>query len=675
MRRARARRFPVRFGRVRTGGGRAIFRSPRAVRLAVALLAALASAAAGPSSTHAQTAPVAPAPPAPPAPPLRQPAVPGKPGNVATPAAAAAVSPPPKAQPVGTTPAPVTPPAINAGPERAVVFDEHPRPPAKDQLLPLEGERRAEALARYAQGLLFEDNADADGADKAFQRALALDPGNVDLALKLTQGYLRRGDSNGAIDVLKDAIKASPRVPQPLLALGYLYFRYLNKPDLALRYATQALDLDPTNPLAYQHLVEIYLSLNQPAKALAVLDRGAKADSKDPGFWLRLGGLAAGTLSQNGKAGAPADITRAGTFYERALAVAGDDPAVIEQAANFEALIERTADAAALFEKVLRLDPSNANAADKLARCNLVLGRREGAIAALEQSIRANPSQQAAYEQLGELYSGAKQLDKAADQYEQALRLNPDNRDLYRRLALVLLNGAPGGRPERAVEVFTRARKRFPDWLDAGKWLGLAMMRAKQFQPAVTVFEQTLQEARTEQDSFLDDGFFYYSYGIAAEQAGLYEKAAAMLKKTLEVGSDPELTAEASNYLGYMWIDRGENLEEAGTLVRRALDLRPDSGAYLDSLGWYYFHVGQFDKALAQLLQAATNMKEPDPTVFEHLGDTYRKLENPAQALEYWQKAAALENPNPVERERVLKKIEGAKAQVVQGNPTPAPTP
>ena len=539
-------------------------------------------------------------------------------------------------------------------------------------MLSLEGDRRAEALARYAQGLLFEDNADNEQADKAFQRALALDPGNVDLALKLTQGYLRRGDSAGAIDVLKDAIKASPRVSQPYLALGYLYFRYLNKPDLALRYAGQALDLDPTNALAYQHLVEIYLALNQPAKALATLDRGAKTDGKDPTFWLRLGGLAAGTLFKDGKPGSPDDVRRAGTFYDRALAVAGDDPTVIEQVANFNALTERTAEAATLFEKVLRLDPSNANAADKLARCNLVLGRREGAIAALEQSIRANPSQQAAYEQLGELYVETKQFDKAADQYEQCLHLNPDSRDLYRRLAFTLLNGGPGSRPERAVEIFTRARKRFPDWPDAGKWLGLSLMRAKQFQPAVAVFEQTLQEARAEQDSFLEDGYFYYSYGIAAEQAGLYEKAAVMLKKTLDVGTEPELVAEASNYLGYMWIDRGENLEEAGTLVRRALDLRPDSGAYLDSLGWYYYQTGQFDKALAQLLRAAANLKEPDPAVLEHLGDTYRKLENAAQALDYWQKAVALESfPSPADRERVQKKIEGVKAQLAQGNPPP----
>ena len=193
----------------------------------------------------------------------------------------------------------------------------------------------------------------------------------------------------------------------------------------------------------------------------------------------------------------------------------------------------------------------------------------------------------------------------------------------------------------------------------------------------MTAFEQTLQEARTEQESFLEDGSFFYWYGVTAEQAGLYDKAADMLKKCLEVSTKPELLAEASNYLGYMWIDRGENLEEAGTLVRRALDLRPDSGAYLDSLGWYYYHTGQFDKALTQLLQAAATFKEPDPNVFEifeHLGDTYGKLENTVQALDYWQRAAALENPNPAERERVLKKIEGAKAQMAQGNPTPTPT-
>lgn len=663
MRRAHQRRTPVlRRNRVRTGG-EAGFR--RAARLAVVLLAVFGGSGGQPTIGRAQQPSTAP--PAPPAPPLR--ATPSRSGG----GSAAAPRTPSSAPGTAPSPSPAPPASATGGlPERAVVFDEHPRPPAKDLLLTLENDRRAEALARYAQGLLFEEDADADGADKAFQRALALDPGNVDLALKLTSGYLRRGDSTGAVNVLKDAIKASPRAPQPYLALGYLYFRYLNKPDLAQKYALQALDLDPVNPLAYQYLVEFYTSQGQPAKAVALLDRGAKTDSKDPTFWLRLGGLTAGTLFKDGKPTSPEDFRRAAAFYERALAVAGNDPAVIEQAGNFQALTEHPAEAAMLFERVLQLDPSNANAADKLARCAAALGQRDRTIAALEMSIHANPSQQAAYAQLGEIYYKDGQFDKAADQYEQCLRLDPDNRALYARLAMTLLNGGPGNRPERAVEVFTRARKRFPDWPDAGKWLGLALMRAKQFQPAVTVFEQTLQEARVEQESFLDDGNFYYCYGVAAEQAGLYEKAAAMLKKTLEVGSEPDLVAEASNYLGYMWIDRGENLEEAGNLVRRALDLRPDSGAYLDSLGWYYYRIGQFDKALTQLLLAVSNLKQPDPTVFEHLGDTYHKLDNASQALDYWQKAAALDNPNAAERERVLKKVEEAKAQLAQSNATPA---
>lgn len=560
--------------------------------------------------------------------------------------------------------------------ERAMVFDDRPRMGGKDLQLSLEGERKAEALARYAQGVLLEEDADTEQATKAYLRAIALDPSNVDLALKLTRVYVRRGEPTEAIEILKDAIKASPRAPQPPLTLAYLYLKSLNKPDLALKYATQALELDPANGLAYRQLVEIYSILGQPAKAQALLERGSKVESKDARFWLELGGTFAGYYLRDGvKAASPENLKRTGAIFQKALAAAGNDAPLIERVANFYFLTEQLPDAATLYERVLAQDPTDSNAADNLARCYLALGQRDKAIAALEQSIKVNPTQEATYEQLGALLEQSEQFERAADQYEQCLRLDPDKATLYVHLAELMLETNRVRRPERAVEIFTRARKRFPGEPEFSTWLARALFQAKQFQQSVTAFEQALLEARSNQERFLSNGIFYFYYGIAAEQAGLFEKAAAQFKRCLDVASAPELIAQASNYLGYMWIERNENLEEAGALVRRALDLQPSSGAFLDSFGWYLYRTNQFDKALTQLLQAAANIETPDPVVFEHLGDTYQKLDNSSQALAYWQKAAGLEAPTEADKDRLAKKIESLKAQLAKGNPPPPPDP
>ena len=92
-----------------------------------------------------------------------------------------------------------------------------------------------------------------------------------------------------------------------------------------------------------------------------------------------------------------------------------------------------------------------------------------------------------------------------------------------------------------------------------------------------------------------------------------------------------------------MWIERSENLEEAGQLIHRALELEPANGAYIDSLGWLYFKQGKFNEALTELLRAAELLPEPDAVVFEHIGDACDKLGRKAEAVLYWQKALQLD--------------------------------
>jgi len=100
-------------------------------------------------------------------------------------------------------------------------------------------------------------------------------------------------------------------------------------------------------------------------------------------------------------------------------------------------------------------------------------------------------------------------------------------------------------------------------------------------------------------------------------------------------------------------------------MVKKALALDPDNGAYLDSLGWVKFRKGRFDEALDDLLHAAQTLKKEDPVVFEHIGDTYAKLGRVPQALEFWQKALTLSPEN----KSLAEKIEGSKTMLSRGEP------
>ncbi len=156
---------------------------------------------------------------------------------------------------------------------------------------------------------------------------------------------------------------------------------------------------------------------------------------------------------------------------------------------------------------------------------------------------------------------------------------------------------------------------------------------------------------------------FYFDYGIAAEAAGLYDKAADLLKKSIAL--DPENAADACNYLAYMWADHKSHLEEARDMIQHALQLDPDNGAYIDTLGWVEFQQGQFDQALRDLLRAREKIAHDDPVVFEHIGDAYAKLNRMSQALEMWKKALALDLKN----KRLAEKIDHAKTKVSKGQP------
>ena len=64
----------------------------------------------------------------------------------------------------------------------------------------------------------------------------------------------------------------------------------------------------------------------------------------------------------------------------------------------------------------------------------------------------------------------------------------------------------------------------------------------------------------------------------------------------------------------------------ASWFIRRALEMEPNNGAYIDSLGWLFFKQSKFEEALTELLRAAELLPEPDPVVFEHIGDACDKL-------------------------------------------------
>lgn len=131
--------------------------------------------------------------------------------------------------------------------------------------------------------------------------------------------------------------------------------------------------------------------------------------------------------------------------------------------------------------------------------------------------------------------------------------------------------------------------------------------------------------------------------GATQERLGAFDQAAEVFLQLLEVEPNH---APSLNYLGYMWADRGENLEQALDMIRRAVALDQDNGAYLDSLGWVLYRLGDFEGAL-QHLEWAVRLVPTDPTVFDHLGDLYLELGQLERARSAYGRALELDPEDP----------------------------
>jgi len=575
-------------------------------------------------------------------------------------------------------------------PGARAVRSEHPEfadteatndPATTDLALAHEADRRAEALAAFSVGLLAEDNSDTEEALANYQKAFDLDSTNVELAVKIAYMDAQKNDAPSGIQVLKDAAKAAPKEPLPLIYLSQIYAKYLKKNDSALKYAEQALALDPNFYPSYLAIFELQAAAGQTDKVVQLLQRAVKSTSSDAQFWLQIGGLYAQTyLKEDGSAASPDALRQTSSLFLKAAGLAPGDAVVQAKVGNYFVDSRQIKEAIPYYLTALRLkqdseDPALSNVGEKLARALNETGQRDKAIEVLEQITQADSLRFETFELLGELYKDKAEEeqargevvqaksdeDKALGNYKHSILIDASEPRNHIHVAEMQMRMQ---RYDEAVETAKSARSRFPDNPETVYLLAITLSQAKKHAEAMVAFGEALNEFENGHDDLLN-AQFYFSYGAAAEQAGFVDKAVELLRKSIEI--DPAV-GEAYNYLGYMWVERGEHLDEAGEMIRKALEVDPDNGAYLDSFGWYYFQKGEYETALQQLLKAAENIKPEDAVVFEHIGDTYQKLGKAAQALQYWEKALALDQSN----KQIVAKVDSAK-QKVSSN-TPAPT-
>ncbi len=187
-------------------------------------------------------------------------------------------------------------------------------------------------------------------------------------------------------------------------------------------------------------------------------------------------------------------------------------------------------------------------------------------------------------------------------------------------------------RTDEAVAQLKAMAAERPKRAEALVELGDILRGHKRFTEAAAAYDGAL--ARTP-DPQSGDWRLYYSRGVALERSGQWARAEADLKRALVLQPDQPLVL---NYLGYSWIDKGENLHDALGMIQRAVQLRPSDGYIVDSLGWAYFRLGDFAQA-TRYLERAIELLPEDPTINDHLGDAYWRTDRQSEARFQWRRA------------------------------------
>lgn len=165
---------------------------------------------------------------------------------------------------------------------------------------------------------------------------------------------------------------------------------------------------------------------------------------------------------------------------------------------------------------------------------------------------------------------------------------------------------------------------------------------------AEAVFTQIINE--DEATGHPTDWRLLYARGAAREQLDRWDEAEIDLVKANTLAPDqPALL----NYLGYSWIDRGENTDEAFAMIQRAAELRPNAGFIIDSLGWAHFRRGAYDEAV-KYLERAVELSPSEAVLNEHLGDAYWRVGRELEAGFQWKHALRLAPDNDEESDNVV---------------------
>jgi tetratricopeptide (TPR) repeat protein len=515
-------------------------------------------------------------------------------------------------------------------------------------------------------GRLYRLNNDLTKAENEFKTAVKMQPDSEDAVTTLAYLYNEEGDSGHAIAALNSVPEAS-RSAKLYSAMGYTYEQQKDYKK-AIEAYRHAIELDRDNLDAIRGLAQNLQNDGQTQAALEQYKIIADANPEDAQTYLRMAEIykKAGQFDE-----ALDNLKKAQAIVQDSVEVPYEMASIYQAQGRYDEAAQTLKD---LLDKTEKADGSYTQG-DKNNRAVFLerlgsdyrdMGSSQLAIETFRKMIALGGDDNVArgYQEIIDSYREDKNWPQATATAKEAVQRLPNNRDLKMVYASQL---ADTGNPDAALQQVKALLTGKAE--DREVYIALSQMysRLKRWPEA----EEAINKADQLSTKPEDKQYTAFVKGSIYERQKKYDTAEQEFKRILS--SDPQ-NAMTLNYYGYMLADRGVRLEEAIAYIKKAVELDPANGAYLDSLGWAYFKLGKYDQAeenLGKALQHTPN----DPTVQDHIGDVYQKTGRLKQAAAHWERAVNEWNktvPAEVDTEnlaKVQRKLESAKIKLAKEEP------
>ena len=535
-----------------------------------------------------------------------------------------------------------------------------------------------ERVYYYLGGIYFEIN-DPEKAIEAYEKFQNFSPGTDYGYREIANYYNRTGNTEKAIEYLEKGLEAQPDSSESLWMLGQLYAK-TDKYKEAISVFKKLLETTSHKMAVGNELADLLFKTGEYDETIDVLNNLIKAEPSNKTARILLGRALIGLHR----------IPEAIQTFQSLVEMDPNDlepqfylGTAYEQDGNYEDAVKTFL---SLLDKVTADDEGAlANRPifqQHLAASYMEMGEYEKAIAVYEGMISADSAESdedgaVLRQRLAYAYMEAGEYEKAIALYrkmaEADARLNPQLLNAYRisrqfnnalPLGKRLYDEDPGniqvglyyaqaladaGKIEEGAKILSDLLSSNPQEIDLYIALSQVYVQGKRYADA----EEVLHRAENEEFDDDHDEVLKFQLATIYERKQHFDRAESLFKDILK--SNPK-NASVLNYIGYMLADRGIRLEEALQYVKKALEIDPNNGAYLDSLGWAFFKLNDMKNAEKYLLEADKFVRN-DPIIDEHLGDFYFQTGDLQKAQDFWMNSVKI-GTEPEDIQKIRQKLE-----------------